>query len=154
MPETLLQGGTGSLSRLQEMPDFLPDRLEAGTQNVHGAAGLLEGMKFVHGFVPGRIQQYEGHLMKMLADGLRKKKHYRIFEGEGNSSVLSVIPESGNVEDLAEYLSSHGVAVRAGLHCAPLAHISAGTDKTGTLRFSTSVFNAESEVGRLLKIIP
>lgn len=154
LPEGLIQGGTGSLSRLQEMPDFLPDRLEAGTQNVHGAAGLLEGMKFVHGFLPGRISQYEGHLMKMLADGIRKKKHYRVFEGEGNSSVLSVVPENGNVEDLADYLATRGVAVRAGLHCAPLAHISAGTDKTGTLRFSASVFNTESEVDILLKIIP
>lgn len=154
LPDSLLQGGTGSLSRLQEMPDFLPDRVEAGTQNVHGAAGLLEGMKFVRGFLPGRVSQYEGYLVKMLAEGLRRKGHYRVFEGKGNSSVLSVVPENGSVEDLAEYLASHGVAVRAGLHCAPLAHISAGTLETGTLRFSVSVFNTESEVGRLLKILP
>ena len=154
LPKGLIQGGTGSLSRLQEMPDFLPDRVEAGTQNVHGAAGLLEGMKFVQRFLPGRISQYEGHLMKMLAEGLRRKRHYRVFASEGNSSVLSVVPENRGVEDLAEYLASHGVAVRAGLHCAPLAHISAGTLETGTLRFSASVFNTESEVVRLLKIIP
>ena len=154
LPDGLIQGGTGSLSRLQEMPDFLPDRLEAGTQNVHGAAGLLEGMKFVHGFVPGRISQYEGHLVKLLVDGLRRKGGYRVFEGDGSSSVLSVVPENGGVEELADGLASRGVAVRAGLHCAPLAHMSAGTLETGTLRFSMSVFNTESEVGRLLKIMP
>ena len=92
--------------------------------------------------------------MKMLSDGLKKKGHYRVFDSKNNASVLSVVPEDGNVEHLAEDLSTHGVAVRAGLHCAPLAHLTAGTSQTGTLRFSASVFNTESEVGRLLKIIP
>lgn len=154
IPDGVLQGGTGSLSRLQEMPDFLPDRLEAGTQNVHGAAGLLEGMRFVKRFVPGRIAHYEGHLMRMLADGLKRKGNYHVFDGEADSSVLSVVPAEGTVEALADRLAEKGVATRAGLHCAPLAHISAGTDRTGTLRFSASVFNTESEVERLLKIMP
>lgn len=154
LPDGLIQGGTGSLSRLQEMPDFLPDRLEAGTQNVHGAAGLLEGMKFVRGFIPGRIAHYEGYLIKMLADGLKRKGKYRVFDAAGDSSVLSVIPMDGDVEGLADKLAAKGVAARAGLHCAPLAHISAGTDQTGTLRFSTSVFNTEHEVECLLKMIP
>ena len=55
MPRPLLEGGTGSLSRLQEMPDFLPDRLEAGTHNVHGAVGLLEGLRFVRRLGPGSL---------------------------------------------------------------------------------------------------
>ena len=154
MPMPLLQGGTGSLSRLQEMPDFLPDRLEAGTQNVHGAAGLLEGMKFVRKFVPGRIARYEGGLMKMLADGLRKKRNYRVFLPERDTSVLSVVPDGVDPESLADHLAEKGVAVRAGLHCAPLAHMSAGTGETGTLRFSASVFNTEQEVERLIRIMP
>lgn len=154
VPTGLLQGGTGSLSRLQEMPDFLPDRLEAGTQNIHGAVGLLEGMKFVQRFAPGRIAHYEGHLMRMLADGLMRTGRYHVFTGSGNSSVLSVIPKEGDVEELADKLAAKGIAARAGLHCAPLAHISAGTDRTGTLRFSASVFNTELEVERVLKSIP
>ena len=154
LPESLLQGGTGSLSRLQEMPDFLPDRLEAGTQNVHGAAGLLEGMRFVRRFLPGRIAGYEGHLMKLLAKGLKRKGGYRVFDCDSGTSVLSVVPENEDVEVLADKLAAAGVAVRAGLHCAPLAHRTAGTDRTGTLRFSASVFNTESEVERLLRLIP
>ena len=153
LPNDLIQGGTGSLSRLQEMPDFLPDRLEAGTQNVHGAAGLLEGLKFVRSFAPGRISHYEGHLMKMLAEGLKQKKRFRVYEGHGDSSVLSVVPLEEDAEQIAEKLAEKGIAARAGLHCAPLAHISAGTDKTGTLRFSASVFNREAEVEQLLKIL-
>lgn len=153
MPDPLLQGGTGSLSKLQEMPDFLPDRMEAGTQNVHGAAGLLEGMRFVSGFVPGHIARYEGHLMSMLAQGLRKKGGYRVFHAGGDQSVLSVVPLDLDPEELGERLAAKGIATRAGLHCAPLAHMSAGTDKTGTLRFSASVFNTEAEVGQVLRIM-
>ncbi len=154
MPDSLLQGGTGSLSRLQEMPDFLPDRLEAGTHNVHGAAGLLEGLKFVRGFVPGRIARYEGKLMGMLAEGLQKKGNYHVYSSKSDSSVLSVVPKNMGVEELADRLAEKGVAVRAGLHCAPLAHMSAGTAETGTVRFSASVFNTESEVERLIRILP
>lgn len=154
MPDALLQGGTGSLSRLQEMPDFLPDRLEAGTHNVHGAAGLLEGMKFVRRFVPGRISHYEGRLIQTLADGLRRRNKYRVFSSDADQSVLSVVPLEVEVETFAQRLAEKGIAVRAGLHCAPLAHISAGTEKTGTVRFSMSVFNTASEIDYLLKILP
>lgn len=153
LPDPLLYGGTGSLSRQQEMPDFLPDRLEAGTQNVHGAAGLLEGLRFVSGFREGLISQHEGRLMSMLADGLRKKAAYHVFHPGSDVSVLSVVPLSEPPEELAEKLAERGVATRAGLHCAPLAHLSAGTDRTGTLRFSASVFNTENEIRQVLKIL-
>ena len=153
LPEPLLHGGTGSLSRLQEMPDFLPDRAEAGTQNVHGAAGLLEGMRFVKSFVPGRIAHYEGQLISMLAQGLRKKGAYRVFHAGEHASVLSIVPRDLTPEELGERLAAKGVATRAGLHCAPLAHMTAGTEHTGTLRFSASVFNTESEIERVLRLL-
>ena len=73
-PRCLLEGGTGSLSRQQEMPDFLPDRLEAGTQNVHGAAGLLEGLRFVRQTGLAAIAGREAAVTAALADGLRRKK--------------------------------------------------------------------------------
>ena len=66
-PSSLLEGGTGSLSRQQEMPAFLPDRLEAGTQNVHGAAGLLAGLRFVRGMGVERIARQEGDVLAVLA---------------------------------------------------------------------------------------
>ena len=123
-PRALLEGGTGSISRLQEMPDFLPDRLEAGTQNVHGAAGLLEGMRFVGRMGVERIARREGEVMAALAAGLKKKGGYQVFDGR--SSVLSVVPQRTDPETLADRLAAKGVAVRAGLHCAPLAHVTAG----------------------------
>ena len=153
IPDPLMKGGTGSLSRLQDMPDFLPDRLEAGTQNIHGAAGLLEGMKFVNGFVSGRIAHYEGRLMRMLAEGLKDRGEFRVFSPSTDTSVVSIVPLHMTPEELADRLAEQGVATRAGLHCAPLAHISAGTDKIGTIRFSASVFNTEAEVDHLLGLL-
>lgn len=151
IPEPLLQGGTGSMSKNQDMPDFLPDRMEAGTHNVHGAAGLLAGLRFVKGYRPGRIAEYEGGLMSALAKGLSGSGKYKVFSGGG--SVLSVVPLELAPEELADRLAAKGVAVRAGLHCAPLAHITAGTSETGTVRFSASVFNTMQEVKQVLKLL-
>ena len=150
-PRALLEGGTGSLSRLQEMPDFLPDRLEAGTHNVHGAAGLLEGMRFVGRMGVERIARREGEVMAALAAGLKKKGGYQVFDGR--SSVLSVVPQRTDPETLADRLAAKGVAVRAGLHCAPLAHVTAGTAETGTLRFSASLFNTAEEAEQVLEML-
>lgn len=153
-PAPLLTGGTGSLSRQQEMPDFLPDRLEAGTQNVHGAAGLLEGIRFVRETGPEKIRHRENDVIRVLAEGLRGRDDFRIFDDpRGESSVLSVLPLHMPPETLADRLAEQGVAVRAGLHCAPLAHRTVGTEETGTLRFSASAFNTPEEAEAVLRIL-
>ncbi len=154
VPASLLTGGTGSLSRQQEMPDFLPDRLEAGTQNVHGAAGLLEGIRFVRAAGLEKIRQKEGEVIRVLAEGLRGREDFRVFDDPaGESSVLSVLPLRMPPETLAGLLAEQGVAVRAGLHCAPLAHRTVGTEETGTLRFSASVFNTPEEAEAVLRML-
>ncbi len=150
-PRTLLEGGTGSLSRQQEMPDFLPDRLEAGTQNVHGAAGLLEGLRFVRRQGLERIAQRESAVIGRLTEGLRRKGTYRVYGGGG--SVVSAVPLEMDAEALADRLAERGVAVRAGLHCAPLAHLTAGTSETGTVRFSASLFNRPEEADQVLAML-
>lgn len=154
MPVPLLYGGTGSLSRQQDMPDFLPDRLEAGTQNVHGAAGLLEGMQFVRRMGLAHIRRREGDVIRVLAAGLKAKGGYQVFDDPGGEqSVLSILPEHIAPETLAGRLAEQGVAVRTGLHCAPLAHRTAGTDETGTLRLSASVFNTPEEARAVLEML-
>ena len=153
-PRPLLAGGTGSLSRQQDMPEFLPDRLEAGTQNIHGAAGLLEGMRFVRAQGLEKIRQREGEVLRTLAGGLGRRGDFRVFaDPAGGGSVLSVVPLKEAPETLADRLAEQGVAVRAGLHCAPLAHRTAGTEKTGTLRFSASVFNTADEAETVLRML-
>lgn len=154
LPKPLMAGGTGSLSRQQEMPNFLPDRLEAGTQNVHGVAGLLAGMRFVRAMGLEAVRDREFAVIRRLAQGIRAKGGYRVYYSpEEGTSVLSVVPLGTDPETLAARLAENGVAVRAGLHCAPLAHMTAGTGETGTLRFSASVFNTPEEAEAVLSLL-
>lgn len=148
----LLYGGTGSNSSLQEMPDFLPDRLEAGTHNVCGIAGLSAGLDFVKKRDCNKILRHERHLLKLLLSLLREQKNLELFTGENQTGVLSLRVKNLDCEEAAQRLARCGVAVRAGLHCAPFAHESAGTLDSGTLRVSFSAFNTPQEVRYFAKL--
>lgn len=150
-PAPLLRGGTGSQSLLQEMPAELPDRLEAGTHNMPGIAGLLEGLRFVQRQGVARIAVYEGELGRYAAQRLADIPGAEVFSGPEQTGVVSFRVSGWDCEELGEALASRGIALRAGLHCAPLAHRTAGTLETGTVRFSPSVFNRRQEVDRLTR---
>lgn len=153
---TLLEGGTGSLSIQQAMPDFLPDRLEAGTHNMPGIAGLLEGVRFVRRRGESAICDRERRLTLLAAEGLRSIPGIHVYAMPGlrnQAGVLSFTADAQDTEKIGELLSAHGIAVRAGLHCAPLAHRSAGTLDSGTVRLSFSDFNKPQEVYRLLTVL-
>ena len=152
MPLPLLRGGTGSVSALQDMPGFLPDRLEAGTQNVAGAAGLTAGMRSIQHKGLARIAAHERQLVRRLMDGLEQIPGVEVFRGDSvsQSGLCSFRTKQMDCEVLGEQLARRGIAVRAGLHCAPLAHRSAGTEETGTVRASFSAFNRAEEVERAL----
>ncbi len=150
----LLYGGTGSLSARQDMPDFLPDRLEAGTHNVCGAAGLLAGMKFVSRTGAVRIHRHEQALARRMMDRLERVPGVSVFRGGENQSGLCSMTIGGmDCEEMGEALARRGIAVRAGLHCAPLAHQTAGTQDTGTVRLSFSAFNRQDQVDRAAAVI-
>ena len=144
----LLSGGTGGDSRSHFMPETLPERLEAGTHNVCGIAGLREGIRFVRRRTTQRIYSVEERLMHRLAARLNKLPGLRVFlsERDNQSGVLSVIPSGMSCDALSERLGAAGIAVRSGLHCAPLAHETAGTIRTGTVRLSVSPFNTPQEI--------
>ena len=145
----ILQGGTGSVSALQEMPDFLPDRLEAGTHNVAGIAGLLEGIKFVQSRTPETILNHERFLTAQCAEALDAIPGVTVYAAPRlfcQAGVLSFLVQGVDCEEVGERLGDAGIAVRAGLHCAPLAHHSAGTFDSGTVRASFSAFNSRQEV--------
>ncbi len=134
LPQPLIQGGTGSDSRTQAMPDFLPDRLEAGTVNVPGIAGLGAGIAWVRSQGLETIRNREQQQVRCCARALGDRG-FQVFAGDHQGGTLSFLG-SQDPEDLARGLSDRGIAVRAGLHCAPLAHESAGTLDTGTVRIS------------------
>lgn len=155
-PTPLLYGGTGSQSREQTMPDFLPDRMEAGTENVPGIAGLLEGLRFVKSKGVGRILRHERQLVRWLGRELGKQERIQVFLAEdatAQTGVLSFRMEGMDCQEVGQRLSEAGIAVRAGLHCAPFAHESAGTLDTGTVRVSVSAFNTQWEMERTARVI-
>ncbi|MDO4815410.1 MAG: aminotransferase class V-fold PLP-dependent enzyme [Bacillota bacterium] len=147
-PVPILFGGTGSDSIVQTMPDYLPDLLEAGTHNIPGIAGLSEGIRFVLKETPAKIGEYERYLCRRTAERLKNIDELEIFSTElaCQTGVLSVRHTVLDSENLCEKLGKRGIACRCGLHCAPIAHKTAGTIDTGTLRISFSPFNSEKEV--------
>lgn len=151
----LLEGGTGSDSRQQTMPDYLPDRLEAGTHNVPGVAGLLEGMAFVRRKGPGRLLRHEVALKNQAGEGLARLPGVQVFQTREacQTGVLSFRVAHWDAGLLADRLAQKGIALRAGLHCAPAAHETAGTVETGTLRLSFSAFNTPAQVERFLSLM-
>ena len=134
LPEPLLLGGTGSASIQQKMPEELPDRLEAGTMNVPGIAGLTQGIRYVRKTGTDGIFHREHRQLQRCIRGL-KKLGMKVFEGEHQAATVSFLPGM-DCEEAAQVLARQGIAVRAGLHCAPYAHKSAGTLETGTVRVS------------------
>ena len=152
----LLHGGTGSNSLDQQMPEFLPDRMEAGTHNVPGAAGLLEGVRFVRQLGIQQIFRHGQVLKEQLAAGIGAGGSYHVFaaaDREQQTGVLSFTHRSLDPETVCSRLSQAGFALRGGYHCAPLAHRTAGTIESGTVRFSVSAFNGAREVEALTRLL-
>lgn len=149
--EPLICGGTGSQSKLQTMPEDLPDRGEAGTLNVPGIAGLGAGLQYllregVETIAAREHRQAERCAGELHAIGCK------VFAGKHQCGTVSFVPP-GDCEGLAQRLGDRGVAVRAGLHCAPLAHESAGTQATGTVRISFGYDANSAQTDRFLKIL-
>lgn len=152
----LLYGGTGSVSALQTMPEFLPDRLEAGTPNIPGIAGLEQGMRFVARVGVENIARHERALIRCFGQRLKKAEGIDCYLAEDEpvqSGVLAFRMDGIDCEQVGEWLGERGVAVRSGLHCAPLAHESAGTLETGLVRVSVSRFNREQEIGAAAELV-
>ena len=152
----LMQGGTGSNSALMEMPDFLPDRLEAGTHNTPGIAGLAEGIRFVQ---KTGLQSIRGHgfsLCRYAADRLREIKGVKVIFNDDESrqgGTFSFLNDRLPPEETAFALGEMNIAVRAGLQCAPQAHRTAGTYPAGTVRISVSFFNEKKDMDALIKAV-
>lgn len=150
-PQTLIQGGTGSDSRSWEMPSFLPDRLEAGTLNVPGIAGLEAGLAYIRRVGTDTILRREQTQCRRCAEEL-KKLGFPVFSGGSQAGTVSFLPP-GDCEEFAEALGKKGIAVRAGLHCAPLAHESAGTLDSGTVRISFGHDACDTQTDRLIQTV-
>jgi cysteine desulfurase family protein len=148
--DTWVEGGSGTESAPVTMPETLPMRLEAGTQNATGIAGLLAGVSFVLGQGVERIRQHELELTALLIEELCNAPGLTVLGPDDvpqRTAVISVTIEGYVPEQLAVVLDQvFDIAARAGLHCAPQAHHTAGTLEVGALRFSPGYFNTADEV--------
>ena len=146
----LIAGGTGSASHLEEMPEFMPDRFEAGTMNLPGIIGLHAALEFLSARAPGLIADHELGLAMAFREGVTKLPHTRpvgLETKEGRAAIVSVdFPQDDNARIAFELEQSFGIMTRVGLHCAPRAHQTLGTYPGGTVRFSFGWDNTMEEV--------
>ena len=149
LPKPLLMGGTGSDSEAQSMPAFLPDRAEAGTANVPGFAGLEAGLRLVAEEGPEAIGRREAALAAYTAEKLGNLG-YEVFSGPHQLGTVS-FRGAEDCQTLCDRLEH--IALRAGLHCAPLAHRSAGTLDTGTVRVSFGWNSTREDADTLLEAL-
>ncbi len=152
---SLTEGGTGSLSSDKRQPDFLPDRHESGTLNAHGIAGLSAGIDYINLRGIRKIADHERALIYYVATELSKIKSLKVFNASNiklQSGVLSFMSLNKSNEQIAAALSDSDIAVRSGLHCAPLAHETVNT-KNGTIRISVSDFTTENDVEEFVSIM-
>lgn len=156
-PRELMQGGTGGgSSELPTQPTARPDRYEAGTPNTPGIAGLGAAARLLA--VEGDAQRdLERGLVRRLHEGVLDLGGFRVLgppPGEERVPVLSVVHRSVGADQIAFVLDRRfGIAVRAGLHCAPAAHRTLGTLDTGAVRFGIGWGNTAEHVGLALEAL-
>lgn len=152
--KTLIEGGTGSESADSAMPLYCPDRLEAGTANVIGIAGLGAAVDFLSSKGIGNILKRETRLVTGLKNRLQTIEGLKVYENYDGVPVFSFSVDGFDSERVARYLSEHSdIAVRSGLHCAPLAHRQMGTLDSGTVRVAPGMFTTENDIQILFKTL-
>jgi cysteine desulfurase family protein len=155
--EPILFGGTGSRSDLETMPDFAPDRYEAGTQNTPGIAGLGAGVEFLLERGIDEVRAHEISLLRQLMDGLAEIEGitlHGVRDAARKTGVVLFTLDGVDPAEIGDRLDSEfGIAVRVGLHCAPQAHRTLGTFPIGGVRMSPGFFNTVEEIDQTVKAV-
>lgn len=152
--ETLISGGTGSLSEYEEQPSYMPDKFEPGTLNLPGIYGLHRALEYIEEVGTGYIREKEEYLTGLLLEGMENIHGAHIVglkDIHGRTAVVSVDFKSLDNADVAYRLDRYyGIETRCGLHCSPSAHKTLGTFPHGTVRFSPGHFNTKEDIERTL----
>jgi cysteine desulfurase family protein len=151
--DPLIRGGTGSRSEELEQPDACPDRFESGTVNLPGIAGLAAGIAFIREKGMDSILAHELHLAALLEAGLGSMPGVQVLKPQHRGTgVVSFRTEELHPADIGFILDEvFDIAVRTGLHCAPLAHRALGSFPGGTVRISPGYASTESDIERMLQ---
>ena len=143
-------GGTGVHSYDRHQPLYYPERLEAGTINAHGIAGLSAGLAFIEEVGTEAIHAHELALVQRFEEGIQGISAVRLYGGHGGIDRTGIVSvnvgdvDSSVVSDLLAH--EYGICTRPGAHCAPLMHEALSTNDQGQVRFSFGYFNTAEEV--------
>ena len=152
----LLEGGTGSFSKLLRQPKEMPELLEAGTLNTPGIMSLGAGIDFINEIGLDKIREHENRLSERFLSGLKDIEKIKVYKSLTNEQgpVISLNIDGVDSGDLAQILDEEfGIFVRSGFHCAPLAHKTIGTYEQGAVRFSFGYFNTYEEIEVVLSVL-
>lgn len=150
--EPLISGGTGSISHMEEIPHFMPDRFEAGTMNLPGIIGLNAGLNWLKQTTCSAVKQHELMLTQYFLDGIASLNNENILiagrrDISQRTGVVSIQVKNREIAQLAYELDDKfGIMTRVGLHCAPSAHKTLGTYPQGTIRFSFGWWNTREDI--------
>jgi cysteine desulfurase family protein len=152
--EPLMHGGTGSQSENSEQPSVRPDRYEAGTQNTVGIAGLMAGVQKVKSIGTDIIHEREWALTQLLMEGLSGIPGIRLLgpdRGAPRTGIVAFVIAGQESAEIAHRLDrEYNIAVRAGMHCTPLAHKAVDTLESGAVRASVGFDSTEQDISRML----
>ncbi|NEZ46703.1 aminotransferase class V-fold PLP-dependent enzyme [Clostridium niameyense] len=155
--DSLIEGGTGSLSEHELQPEYMPDKYESGTMNIPGIYGLNASLKYLGTIGIKSIREKELYLTKKFIEKAKNLKNVRIIGLNGVENRTAVVSLDFMKEDNAQIAlmlsNDYNIMTRCGLHCAPSAHKTLNTFPQGTVRFSFGHFNTEEQIDYTLKSI-
>ena len=152
----LLTGGTGVQTHLPHQPEEFPTRLEAGTLNGHGIAGLSAAVDWLNATGPENIHRHELALMERFYNGVTAIPGVTVYGDFAHDRAPIVTLNVGDMgsDEVADILSFESdIAVRSGAHCAPRMHAALGTTEQGAVRFSFGWYNTAEEVDTAIEAI-
>ena len=153
LPRSIMEGGNGINSLSPEMPDFAPERFEAGTLPTPSIAGLSEGISYLSKFTFEEISAHDIALFDRLKYMMMNSPELKtkIYLPEARGAVLLFNMDGVSSETVGRFLGEKGICVRSGYHCSALGHKVLGTDETGAVRVSFGIFNTQNDVELLLR---
>lgn len=152
----LLEGGTGSYSKLERQPLTMPESLECGTLNTPGIVSIGAGIDFINNIGIEKIRNHEIKLTNLFINKLKNLKTIKIYGNleKTRGPVVSLNIKNISSSELASILSeNYNICTRSGFHCAPLAHKFLNTYEIGAVRFSFSYKNTEEEILFAIKVL-
>lgn len=145
-------GGTGSNSESIVQPDFMPDKFHSGTMNTPAIAALGAGVRYVIKHGAEAIGAYEKELSKSFKNNLLNMKNVTVYGADNSVATVAFNVGFLGSDETLEHLHGHA-AVRAGYHCAPLAHKTLGTSQRGAVRVSFGIFNTKKDVKKITDLV-